>query len=134
MPEDTKKTKAIKEWRKTFDAISDCVSVHDSCFRFLKANQALAELTGKSERELIGRHCYQIIHGTDSPYKNCPHRKALESSKTVTEEIYEPNLQRHLLVTCTPFFDENDQLAGSVHVSPRYYRAKTTGRIFTAGP
>jgi PAS domain-containing protein len=36
-----KKIDSEKEWKRTFDSISDFVSVHDEDYRFLKVNNAL---------------------------------------------------------------------------------------------
>jgi PAS domain S-box-containing protein len=108
---------ASDEWRNTFDSISDFVSVHANDFRIVKANKALAEFAGMGYKELIGKHCYKIFHGTSKPIDNCPHQKSLESGRVVTEEFYEPTMGKHLQVSCSPYHGVNESLKGSVHIA-----------------
>ena len=46
---------AAREWRNTFDSISDFVSVHDSELRIVKANKALAKFLNTSPQDLVGK-------------------------------------------------------------------------------
>jgi len=108
---------SIKQWRETFDVMSDFVSVHDNEFRLVKANKSLADFFGKKPKELIGKHCYELMHNTQEPWPDCPHLKAIEKQEVITVEIEEPHLKRSLLVTCSPLFDKNGMPIGSVHVA-----------------
>jgi PAS domain S-box-containing protein len=107
---------AASEWKSTFDSISDFVSVHDRDFRFVKVNRALADYLGMGAEELIGKHCYEVLHGTDEPWPGCPHSKTLETGSVATEEVDDPNIGRALLVTTAPVTEEG-KLMGSVHVA-----------------
>lgn len=106
-----------REWTATFDAIEDFVSVHDSGFRIVRANRALAKLVGFEPKELLGRKCHEIFHGTGAPPPNCPHARALETSRAVTEEVLDLQLGVPLLITCSPFHDSSGALVGTVHVA-----------------
>ena len=103
------------EWKRTFDAISDFVFVLDTDFRLVRVNKALCATLKKEPRELIGKHCYEVLHGTDKPWPNCPHTKTLATGKAITEEINDPNLGLTLLVTNSPIFDNKGELTGAVH-------------------
>jgi PAS domain S-box-containing protein len=105
------------EWKNTFDSISDFVSVHDADFQIVKANKSLVDYADMGYQELIGTHCYKIFHKTSAPIDNCPHQKALDTGKVVTEEIYEPTMGKHLQVSCSPYYDMNQNLIGSVHIA-----------------
>jgi PAS domain S-box-containing protein len=105
------------EWVLTFDTIPDFVSVHDGQFRIVKANRALADCLGAEPRDLLGKSCYALIHGASEPWADCPHRKALESGRVVTEEIFESEVGVPLLVTCTPLRDAAGRVIGTVHVA-----------------
>ncbi|MBU4107311.1 MAG: PAS domain-containing protein [Proteobacteria bacterium] len=57
-------------WRNTFDAITDLVSVLDKdYFRIVKVNKALAGFLHKKPEELIGKHCYEVMHGKNSHWE-----------------------------------------------------------------
>ena len=107
--------KAAKEWRITFDSISDFVSVIDKDYRFEKVNRSLAAFLGTTPEELVGKHCYEVLHGMDEPYPGCPHVETQKTMKPVTNEIYEKKHGVHLLVAVSPIIDENGELKGVVH-------------------
>ena len=108
---------AANEWRKTFDSISDFVSVHGKDFKILRANKALADFFDAEPDELVGKYCYEVIHGMKGPWPECPHLEALKIVDTVTKEVNDPNIGRNLLVTCSPYFDDRGEVIGTVHVA-----------------
>jgi PAS domain S-box-containing protein len=108
---------SIKQWRNTFDIMSDFVSVHDKDMRIVKVNKAFADFFEKTTNELIGKHCYEIIHNTNEPWQGCPHLKSIEKHEVITEEIIELRLKKTLLVTCSPIYDINGNAVGTVHVA-----------------
>jgi PAS domain S-box-containing protein len=118
--------KRANEWKETFNAMSEFVSVHDRDFKILRANQALADHFGKKPEELIGMHCHELFHGTDKPCHNCPHALALKSKRAVTQEINDPRIGCPLLISVSPIFDRNGQVTGGVHIAKDITRQKET--------
>ncbi len=106
-----------ENWRHTFDAITDLVSVLDKDFRLIMVNRALADFLGKKPEELIGRHCYEVMHGRDSHWDGCPHEQMMKEKKAITMEVDDPCIGIPLLVTASPILDESGELIGSVHVA-----------------
>ena len=106
-----------KEWKDTFDAINEFVSVHDLDFKIVRANKALADRFGKSPNELIGKYCYELFHGMDEPWPNCPHAQAMRSENAVTEEVNDPNIGCPLMVSVSPVFDSRGRPIGGVHIA-----------------
>ncbi len=43
-------------------------------------------------KELIGKVCHEVMHGTKEPPANCPHRQTLRTGKPATIEMFEPRL------------------------------------------
>jgi PAS domain S-box-containing protein len=107
---------AAEEWRTTFDSITDLVSIHDKDFRIVRANQAFAAAFGMEIKAILGKKCSEIIHGTEEPWPQCPHRQTLESGKPVTEEFWEPRLGKYLQVSASPIFSDRNEVTGSVHI------------------
>lgn len=107
-------------WEKTFNMMTEFVSVHDKNFRIIKANKALCDFLGKSSEEIIGKLCYQLFHNMDEPIAGCPHQKTSETGHPVTEIINDPNIGVPLQVICTPFFNDDDTVQGSVHIARVY--------------
>jgi formate hydrogenlyase transcriptional activator len=105
-----------EEWRTTFDSITDLVSIHDRDFRIVRANQAFAAAFGMEIRAVLGKKCSEIIHGTEEPWPQCPHRQVMESGKPVTEEFFEPRRGKYLQVSASPIWNAQNEVTGSVHI------------------
>jgi len=108
---------AAKEWRTTFDAISDLVSIHDSNYKITRVNRAFAKVFKMEPKELIGKTCYEVVHGESEPSLHCPHKRALETGKPQTAEFFEPHLGIYLGVTASPIFNEKGKVVRTVHIA-----------------
>ncbi len=109
--------RAAEEWRTTFDSITDLVSIQDKDFRLVRVNEAFADAFKVKPGELIGKFCYQVVHGTNEPVPGCPHKATLETNEPATGEFSIPHLGIHLEVTTSPIFNEKGEVVASVHVS-----------------
>ena len=49
-----------REWESTFDAMQDCVSLHDTSGKIIRANRALARRLNTTPPEIIGKYCSEI--------------------------------------------------------------------------
>jgi len=107
---------AAEEWRSTFDSIQDPISIHDKDFRIVRANKAFADAFGIEIREVIGKKCYEIIHGTKGPWSNCPHSQTMGSGKAATEEFFEPRLGKYLQISASARLNDDHEVIGSVHI------------------
>jgi len=109
--------RAAKEWRTTFDAISDLVSIHDKDFKFVRVNKSFAGTFGKEPQKLIGKTCYEIVHRINEPRSDCPHKQVLEDRKPHMAEFFEPHLGIHLEISASPIFNEKGKIVGTVHIT-----------------
>ena len=104
---------AATQWQTTFDAVSDAICLLDSEQRILRCNQAMSSLCKKPVEELIGKPCYEIVHGTESAIPECP---ILRSRETHQRESLELSLgDRWFDVTVDPIL-ENGRLVGATHI------------------
>ncbi|MBA7660194.1 Adaptive-response sensory-kinase SasA [subsurface metagenome] len=108
--------RAAEEWRTTFDSITDFVSIHDKDFRLIRVNKAFAGAFKMKPAELIGKPCYEIVHGTNEPVPRCPHKVTLETKKPHMAEFFEPHLGIHLEIATSPIFNEKGEVVASVHL------------------
>ena len=51
-----------------FDAITDLIFIADKDNNIIKVNKAFADFFKKSPEELVGKKCYNIVHGSDRPW------------------------------------------------------------------
>ncbi len=103
-------------WEDTFNAVQDYIAVHDREYRIMNANKALLDKLGLTREELVGRRCYELIHGTSTPTASCPHKTVMQSQKPHVVELYEESLGGDILVNCYPIFNDSGEFFGSVHV------------------
>jgi hypothetical protein len=108
---------AAEEWARTLDSVTDLVFLIDSDFRLLRVNKAVANAFSRKPEELVGKHCYEIVHGIDGPVPYCPHRKALKTGEAASAEFFEPHLGIHLEVSTSPIFNDKGEVTGSVHTA-----------------
>ena len=54
-------SKEKREWRKTFDAITDMVWIEDTGQRIIRANQALLRKSGFSRGQVMGKPCKEVM-------------------------------------------------------------------------
>jgi PAS domain S-box-containing protein len=108
-------SKTSDEFGRTFDAIVDFVFIVDSDYRLVRVCRNICDLLKKKPEDLVGKHCYEVIHGTDKPWLNCPHRKTLETRKPASAEIDDHHLGMPLLVTVSPIYEEKGEFVQCVH-------------------
>jgi len=65
-------------WQTTFNAMDDGVLLLDRDKKILQCNQALCELTGKSEEQIVGVFCHQLLCQELCMSAKCPHANALK--------------------------------------------------------
>ncbi len=109
--------RAAEEWRTTFDSITDLVSIHSKDFQLTRVNKAFADACNMKPKELIGKHCYEVMHGTNEPIPNCPLKKTILTKKPATADYFEPLLGVHLEVTTSPIFNNAGHVETAVHVA-----------------
>ena len=104
------------EWENTFDALHDLIAIIDLNYNIKKVNKAMADrLNGKPE-DFIGRTCFSLVHGTDTPPDFCPHSELIKDKKYHEKEFSIESLDGYYSVSASPIFNDKGQLTGSVHV------------------
>ena len=91
-------------WQTTFDAIGDGVSLLDANGHILKCNAALEKLLGKPSADIVGRRCFEVMHGTSAPIEGCPVVRARQTKRRETMELAISD--RHFEVTVDPLLDQ----------------------------
>jgi len=113
---ETKVKQAAEEWEATFNSITDLISIHNLDFKIIRVNKAFTKRFGMKPEEVIGKSCYEILHGTKEPLDNCPHKKALETKKSQQMEFFDPRFRIYLEASVSPIFNENGEVTATVHI------------------
>jgi len=112
-----KMRRMTEEWVQTFDSITDMIFIQDRDFTITKVNRAFSDFMKVPPDQLVGRKCFQLLHGTNAPHPECPFEKTRADTQSHTEEVNDPHIGIPLLVTTSPIFGERGEFIGSVHIS-----------------
>ena len=104
-------------WSLAFDDMGDFVFLLDADFNLIRASESFINFIGKSEKDLLGKKCYSLVHDSTDPPPECPHMKVLKTKISEREEFYDKNLKKWLDVSVTPIFDDKNNCIGSIHIA-----------------
>ncbi len=110
-------SRSQKDWEITFDAMQDCVSVHDTTGKVIRANVALARRLSTIPQKVIGRYCSEFYHPEGSVAGQCCHANSLKPEALFVEEVALPAMGGVFQISVSPRFDKNNRLVGSIHVA-----------------
>jgi two-component system, NtrC family, sensor kinase len=110
-------SRSQREWETTFDAMQDCVSVHDTTGKVIRANVALARRLKTIPQKVIGRYCSEIYNPAGSSLTPCRHTLPLKSETLIVEEMTLPGMGGVFQISVSPWYDKDKRLVGSIHVA-----------------
>jgi two-component system, NtrC family, sensor kinase len=110
-------SRSQKEWETTFDALPDCVSVHDTSGRVIRANLALARRLRTIPQAVVGKYCDEIFSPHGSGDAICRHVTSMESEGFVVYEAELPHMGGTFEISVSRWYDKNNRLAGTIHVA-----------------
>jgi PAS domain S-box-containing protein len=106
--------RTAREWQATFDATKDAIWILDPNHQVLRSNKTAEQFFHRPCCEMIGKPCWEIVHGATEPIPDCPF---VRSRKSLHRETM--NLQigeRWFEVIVDPILDAAGQYAGAVHI------------------
>lgn len=109
-------------WESTFDAITAPVEIVSRDYDVLRANLKFADVAGKDITAIVGRKCYEVFAGRDSPCDGCPMARALERGEQICSEIANAIGQKEYEASAYPL------VSGTENSAVLYYRDITEER------
>jgi PAS domain S-box-containing protein len=106
---------AANSWRTTFDAISDSVCVLSRSYELIEVNEAACKSVGLNREQIVGRKCFEVLHGRSTPLPECPCASTLTSGEPATGS-YESN-GRTFEISAWPVLDADRNVTAFVHVT-----------------
>ncbi len=107
---------AKEDWENTFDAITDLIMLLDSEHRIVRANKAAARTLHTTKEDLAGKKCYEVVHKSSRPIKECPLAVTKKELQPCTREITEPNIGGVFTCATSPIFGREGKLVGYTHI------------------
>ncbi len=108
---------AHKEWEKTFNAISDIITIQDKKMHIVRANKAAYQFFNKEPESLVGKSCYQILRGITEPCQGCPLPKTVSDKGNYSEIIKHERLGKIFQVSSSSILDEKGEIQYLVHIA-----------------
>jgi PAS domain S-box-containing protein len=108
--------RAAEEWRSTFDSIADMISIKDRNNTLLRVNKAFADRFGVSPKELLGKPCQLMNHGTQMPPADCPCQSTIRTGKPRVMEVFQAANGTWLQESTSPIFGEHHEVVGAVSI------------------
>ena len=106
---------AKEDWENTFDAITDMVMLLNNEHEILRVNRAAAEALGTDKASLVGKKCYEAVHGQNHPTVGCPLARTMKTLEPHTTELAEPRLGGTFLCSTSPIINPAGELTGYTH-------------------
>lgn len=116
-PQKQKKNEILQmaeEWQRTFDTINSAVWILDKDQRIIQSNKTAEIYFKRKLDKIIGKKCWEVVHGTTQPISDCPIIKVKKSLKRETANL---KIGEHWFeVTVDPMLDADGRFNGAVHI------------------
>jgi PAS domain S-box-containing protein len=106
---------AAEEWRTTFDSIQDLVMILDPEFKLVRVNATSLSFFNLPLEKVLGKHCYELMHGTSEPVGTCPLAKMIKTKRHEETELYDDKTDVWLHVSVDPVFDVKGEIIRVIH-------------------
>jgi len=102
-------------WMKFFDSMEDPAFLQASDGTILMCNRVSEDFLGLSRDEIIGRHCYEVVHKMHTFIENCPFVKSRKTRKR--EKYLIPIENRWFRISVDPIFNKEGNFIGALHIA-----------------
>ena len=106
--------RTAREWQTTFDATRDAIWILDPNHRVLRTNKTAENYFKRPCSEMLGKPCWEIVHGATKPLSECPFVRARKSGHRETMDLQRG--EGWFEVTVDPILDAAGRFAGAVHI------------------
>jgi PAS domain S-box-containing protein len=97
------------------ESMQELVAYYNEDLEIQWCNSASARSVGLTPDKLIGRHCYEIWHASDTPCKSCPVKEAFESGEPREAPMVTPD-GRYWELHGYPVRDDEGRVIGAVEI------------------
>ena len=108
---------AKEDWERTFDSITDVVTVQDMDFKILRANKAAGKLFGCAPEAIVGRPCYELFNADCERCPGCPANPVQATKRPASKEIKIGPKEALFEITVSPVTDAQGKITRIVHIA-----------------
>ena len=102
---------------EVFNTAANGMCLIDKKFNVVAINTTLAEMFKLDKEDIIGKKCYDVLHGSACNTERCCLIRILRGEKRVefeTEKIHGDSSKSLCIISANPFFGSNGKLVGIV--------------------
>jgi PAS domain S-box-containing protein len=105
---------SLLKWQQIFNGIGDSVCLLDNDGKILQANKKTRELLKKTESEILGHICYEVVHGLNEAITDCPFQRTKISKQRETFTMQFNSKWMEVIVD--PLLNDQGIMIGAVHI------------------
>jgi PAS domain S-box-containing protein len=111
--------------KNIFDIFSEHILYQDLTHTILWANKSACDSVGLSRDDVLGKHCYAVWAGRETPCIGCPVEKALKTNTPQEGEMCTPD-GRMWYIKGYPLHDKDSNCVGAIEITVDITRLKKT--------
>ncbi len=108
---------AKMQWERSFNAITDIISIQDKNMKILRMNKAGINFFKLQQSEIIGRKCYDVFADRSELCVGCSELQMIHDGSNQSQIIVHENLGKTFHVSVSPILDAENNLEYIVHVA-----------------
>jgi two-component system NtrC family sensor kinase len=120
---ESKLRQSLDSWETTFNSIKNAICLLALDDTIIRCNQAMNDMLGKDDKEIIGKNILKLIYGSEKHLKESPHFKMLRSGRREAGEISVGDKWYYVIVD--PILDSEGRVIGAVHTMDDITERKT---------
>lgn len=105
---------ALNDWQNIFNAISDCVFILDMKGNILNTNGVFESMTGIKPENIIGKHCYKVMHYSSDFIKNDPIENIMKNRMRECFELTDKEHKLRFQVTMDPIYSNSGEIIKAI--------------------
>jgi PAS domain S-box-containing protein len=102
------------EWQTTLDATQSAIWILDKNQKVVRSNKISEQFFQRPNSQIVGKHCWETVHGTKQAIPECPVLRVRNSLKRESMELEIG--EKWFNVTVDPILDANGDYSGAVHI------------------
>ncbi|MBU1234281.1 MAG: PAS domain-containing protein [Proteobacteria bacterium] len=106
-----------EKWERTFDAISDLITIQDFDMHIIRANKAAEDFFQVERGGLVGRYCHEVFRGQNRPCEGCPMLSVAGQIGEYPPIIRHENLQKVFHISSSPLLAADGKVEYLVHIA-----------------
>ncbi len=102
-------------WRESFNALAEVMAILRPDYTIENINSRGLALLGQPREQVIGRKCFQAIHGESEPCEFCPFTRTLQTRQAESVERFDEVYDRHFRIKSVPILNERGEVTMAVY-------------------